>query len=342
MTRKLNITICGGGNLAHAQAAYLARKGYEVNIYTRRPCEWNTTLEASFFEGKTDNVHLKHVTDCPSIVQNSDVVLISLPRFAVEEVALLILPYLTNQHLVVLSPGAPWLQDVQKDFRWIGKKICGLYKVPFISRTEKYGQKVSVLGSRDINRVWLSEASLRTYIPLIEDMFDTPLVELSSSWPFVLTNSNPLLHPSRLVELFKNYASDIYYDHNFLFYEEWTTASSELYIAADKELLKICELCPGMTLGKDIVPVTEYYESPDAEALTHKIRSISAFKGIRSPMSQQKHGWVPDFSSRYFTEDVEWGTSLICEYARSLRVNTPVLDHFVSWTRDMLSRYGNC
>lgn len=28
MTSALNITLCGGGNLVHSQAAYLARKGH--------------------------------------------------------------------------------------------------------------------------------------------------------------------------------------------------------------------------------------------------------------------------------------------------------------------------
>lgn len=46
----LNITICGGGNLAHAQAAYLARKGHVVNIYTRRPQAWSSSLDAFFFD----------------------------------------------------------------------------------------------------------------------------------------------------------------------------------------------------------------------------------------------------------------------------------------------------
>lgn len=340
MSKKITVTICGGGNLAHAQAAYLARKGHVVNILTRRPGDWASSLNAAFFDGLRKNIELQTVTSSPAVVENSEVVIISLPRFAIGTVAEQLLPHLTNEQLVVLAPGTPWLQQVQDNVRWKGKKLCGLYKVPFISRTENYGHSVSVLGTRDVNRVWFSDASLRTYIPLLEDMFDTPLVELTSAWPFVLTNSNPLLHPSRLVEMFREYEEGVYYDHNFLFYEEWTQESSELYIAADKELLSICERCPGMVVGKDIVPVTEYYESPDAESLTRKIRNISAFKGILSPMVQHVDGWVPDFSSRYFTEDVEWGTVPIAEYARSLGLDTPVLDYFVSWTRSMMARFA--
>lgn len=339
MSKKLSIAICGGGNLAHAQAAYLARKGHYVHILTRRPEAWRGSLTARFYDGDVREVSLGEITSEASVVAGCDVVILSLPRFAIRTVSEQILPYLSEHQLVVYAPGTPWLLDMERDIRWKDKKICALYKVPFISRTERYGREVSVLGSREVNRVWFSMEALRAYQPLLESLFDTPLVELSSAWPFVLTNSNPLLHPSRLVVMFKDYGDGVYYDHNYLFYEEWTNESSELYIAADKELLNVCSVCPGMQVGKDIIPVTEYYEAPNALALTRKINSISAFKGILSPMRQAVGGWVPDFSSRYFTEDVEWGTAPICHYARTLGIETPVLDYFVHWTRDMLAKF---
>lgn len=95
-----------------------------------------------------------------------------------------------------------------------------------------------------------------------------------------------------------------------------------------------------MRIGHDIIPVLEYYESTDAESLTTKIRSIPAFKGIPSPMLSTAAGWVPDFSSRYFTEDIPWGTALICNLARQNGIPTPTLDSFVAWNTAMLQQYG--
>lgn len=182
---------------------------------------------------------------------------------------------------------------------------------------------------------------MERYTSLLEDLFDTPLVQLSSAYPFLLTNSNPLLHPSRLVDMFRNYENGVYYPRNFLFYEEWTDVSSELYIQADAELLKACEKCLDMTIGKDIIPVKEYYESSAVKALAKKINSITAFKGILSPMKQVSQGWVPDFESRYFTEDVAWGTKPICDYAREIGVDTPILDYFTSWTEGIIQASKN-
>ena len=332
----LNITLCGGGNLTHAQAAYLARKGHRVQILTRRPEQWRLNLRARFFDGDTREIQLAAVSSSPEIVRNSDIVIISLPRYAIGAVTDQIYPYLRDDSLLVYAPGMPALLNMEKELRWQNKKLCALYKVPFISRTEQYGASVSVLGSRNVNRIWYSHKGMDCYTTMLEELFDTPLVQLSSAYPFLLTNSNPLLHPSRLVSLFRNYKRGMYYPRNFYFYEEWTNESSELYIQADEELLKICEKCPGMVIGKDIIPVKEYYESPTVEELTKKINSISAFKGILSPMKQVSHGWVPDFASRYFTEDIAWGTKPICDYATIKGIHTPTLDYFIKWTEDLI------
>lgn len=341
MTSALNITLCGGGNLVHSQAAYLARKGHRVHIYTRCPECWSLKLEASFFDGDSRAVPIASVSSNPEVVAQSDVVIISLPRYAIAAVTSQIYHYLKDETLLVYAPGMPELLNMETSPRWLSKNICALYKVPFICRTEQYGHKVSVLGSRDINRVWYSKDELKRFTPLLESLFDTPLIQLSSAYPFLLNNSNSLLHPSRLVVMFNNYREGVYYPRNFLFYEEWTQESSELYIRADLELLQVCEKCEGMSIGIDIVPVTEYYESPTAEALTRKINTIPAFKGILSPMKQVEQGWIPDFESRYFTEDIEWGTAPICEYARSVRVETPTLDYFVKWTREKMEAHHN-
>ena len=322
MCQKLRITLCGGGNLTHAQAAYLARKGCQVNIYTRHPENWASSLHAKYYDGDERVIPLGTISHSPEVIRKSDVVIISLPRFAIKEVSEQIHPFLNDDTLLIYAPGAPDMIRLEHDIRWRNKSVCALHKVPFISRAEQYGRSVSVLGSRNVNRIWYSHPALRQKQQLIEDLYDTPLVELSSAYPFLLTNSNPLLHPSRLMVMFKDYAPGVYYNRNFLFYEEWTQESSELYIAADTELLRVCERCPGMKIGRDIIPVTEYYNSPTAELLTRKIQSIAAFKGICSPMKQLEYGWVPDFSSRYFTEDIAWGTKPICDYAKTLNINS--------------------
>lgn len=327
----MNIGICGGGNIAHAIAAYTSWQGNQVYIYTRHPELWGKVLQAQFPSGHNHACHLTAVAHTPKTLQDCEIIIIALPRFAIEAVCKQIKPYLQPKQLVLIVPGSPYVQQMYQDPNWSHVPLAALYKVPFISRTTQYGHSVSLTGFRDLNRIWLNPMVDVSWLSKLETLFCTPLQTLSSAWPFLLTNSNPLLHPARLSILFNNFREGMSYERNFLFYEEWTDESSELYLAADAELLQLCDACPGMMIGKDIVPVKEYYHAPDAASLTKKIRSIAAFKGITSPMKQLQNGrWVPDFSSRYFTEDIAWGTEPICQYAQQLGIAVPTIESFVA------------
>lgn len=334
------IGICGGGSLAHAMAAWLSRSGHGVRIVTRRPEAWGNTLLGHFFDGKDTEVPLLSVSADMGTLADCGVIFVTGPRFAIRPLCTALHPHLRHDQLVVIVPGTPEVGHMENAPEWKEQPMMALYKVPLVCRTAVYGHAVQVLGSRALNRVWVSPAAQDDDTAMLETMFETPLVRLSSTWPFLLTNSNPLLHPSRMTCLFADYDEGVTYERQFLFYEEWGIESSELYLAADAELLRICEQCPGMSIGTDILPVTEYYESADAAALTRKLRSIESLKGIGAPMVRLGERWIPDFSSRYFTEDIPYGTAPICDYARTLNIDTPVLDRFVAWNTSMLQRFA--
>ena len=41
----MKICICGGGNLGHVCAGFLADRGHQVSILTTKPERWNTELK---------------------------------------------------------------------------------------------------------------------------------------------------------------------------------------------------------------------------------------------------------------------------------------------------------
>ena len=73
----------------------------------------------------------------------------------------------------------------------------------------------------------------------------------------------------------------------------------------DREFQQLLQVLP--VREGSIPTILDYYESSDAASLTRKLRSIQAFKGILAPMKAVEGGFVPDFSSRYFTEDFPYG-----------------------------------
>jgi hypothetical protein len=116
---------------------------------------------------------------------------------------------------------------------------------------------------------------------------------------------------------------------NTPFYREWTLEASEILIAMDEEFMRLLDHLP---VDKRQMPsLLEYYESTDAASLTRKIASIKAFEGILSPMTETPEGWIPDFKSRYFTEDFPYGLQFIKNLAQQHGVATPTIDLVLTW-----------
>jgi hypothetical protein len=114
-----------------------------------------------------------------------------------------------------------------------------------------------------------------------------------------------------------------------LFYEEWTVEAAQLLIDMDEEFFSILKYLP---VNEGYLPrILDYYESHDAESLARKLSSIQGFKGITSPMVETEAGWVPDFASRYFTEDFPYGLRYIWELAHKLNVDVPAIDKVYNW-----------
>ena len=119
------------------------------------------------------------------------------------------------------------------------------------------------------------------------------------------------------------------YDHKILFYKEWTDDASQLIIDMDAEFQQLLKALP-VTEGA-IPTLLDYYESYDASSLTQKIRSIPAFQTITSPMKEVNGGWIPDFSSRYFTEDFPFGLRFVVDLMHVHGISSSIVDAVYQW-----------
>ena len=114
-----------------------------------------------------------------------------------------------------------------------------------------------------------------------------------------------------------------------LFYKEWTLEASQLEMEMDKEFFALLKKLNVST--KHIETLLEHYESTDAEGMTAKLHSIPSLSTILSPMKQVEGGWIPDFESRYFTEDFPYGLKAIYELAKENNVSCPNIEKVYLW-----------
>lgn len=329
---KQSVCICGGGNLGHVVAGFLAARGdCEVSLLTRHPERWQATLSISTPEGTTLEGTLRRISDRPAdVVDGATIVLLCLPGFSIRDELLRIRPFLNNGTAVgsIVSSTGFFFEAMQ--LLPPSTPLFGFQRVPFISRTTEYGRSAALLGYKPLLHIAVEQTDGKEQLrQTIERLFATPTVLLANHYEASLTNSNPLLHPARLYTMWSNWHDGVVYPRQPLFYEEWTDEASALLIAMDREFFRLLSVLP---VGKGSIPtILDYYESTDAPSLTRKLRSIEAFKGILAPMKAVEGGYVPDFDSRYFTEDFPYGLRIIQQQARAHGVSIPTIDRVAAW-----------
>lgn len=334
-----SICICGGGSLGHVIAGYLsATKDVRVNVLTQRPQMWGNELRVDTPDGRLLCGKLNIVSSDPQeALRGVDIVLLCLPGYAIKGELEKIAPYVNESTYVgsVFSSTGFFFEAL--NILGDNVPIWGFQRVPFIARTEEYGHSAHLLGYKSCHNIAVERSSDKEgFRALVEMLFDAPVKLLNNYYEASLTNSNPLLHTSRLYTMFGEGNEGRVFSRMILFYEEWTTEAAQLLIDMDAEFFEILKHLP---VSEGYLPrILDYYESHDAESLARKLSSIQGFKGITSPMKEVAEGWVPDFGSRYFTEDFPYGLRYIWELGHRLGVNTPNIDRVYNWGLSKIGR----
>ena len=328
------ICLCGGGSLGHVIAGWLSAKGKaEVSILTGSPVRWNKEINVFLPESEVLTGHLTSVSGNPEeVISDADVVLFCYPGFMIASELERIKPFLKQDAYVgsvfsstgfffealrILSPSQP---------------LWGFQRVPFICRVQEYGSSARLLGYKPCYHIAVENVPdelKRKFADMISEWFERPVHLLKNYYEASLTNSNPLLHTSRLYTMFGRENEGRVYPRMINFYEDWTVEAADVLIKMDREFFELLKVLP-VTEGY-LPPILEYYESHDAQSLADKLSSIAGFKGITSPMIQTEEGWIPDFKSRYFTEDFPYGLKYIWQLARDHNIPTPVIDEVYQW-----------
>ncbi len=322
----VSVAICGGGNIAHSLASVISRT-QPVMVLTRRPSQWAERLVCDQDGAESKSTFPVEATDDIGKLANADIVFVALPQFAVGETLSNLADCLKSGATVAMVPAPAKSEEYAKRLQEKGLRVVGLQRVPFIARTLEYGCSVRISAPRNCHKLVVSHDGMKDdwnrYCSL---WFGGQVNYMKTFVSFAFSNSNPLLHPSRLFVLLRGGRQGAY-DACPFFYAEWTDESSELYITSDQEMFKVFKTYAPQSADADYESVLEHYDVASACELTMKIRSIPSFKSIKAPWKLGASGlWEPDYSSRYFTEDIPYGTRQIQHYARMIGVATPTID----------------
>ena len=327
----MQITVCGGGGLGHTCSAILSTyPDVVVNLLTNHPEKRCKSFVVNDPDGNKINGKLNEITKDPKkAIDGSDIILLCLPSFLVEDTILQLKPYLKdNQILGTVVANSGFFVFCHKHLS-SKAKLFGLQRVPYVSRVVEYGKQANLLGYR--SELFMAVENIddaENFRTLIEAMFGEKTSLVDTFYEVTLSNSNPILHTGRLYTMFKDW-DETPFDHCILFYHEWTDEASEIEIKMDAEFFTLLD-----TLRVDtskIETLLAHYESTDAKGMTRKLKSIQSLSTIQSPMIEVPGGWEPDFSSRYFTEDFPYGLRMIHDLAHENGVEVPTIDLVYNW-----------
>lgn len=315
----INICVCGGGNLAHAIAGELSHndKNNKVSILTRKPERWSNVLEVQHDHKFAYNSELVNITNNYTILENMDIIILSIPAFARFEFLTKIKKHVPTHAILVTAPSLGGINFIFDKYFPKNKYAC-LQRVPYICRTVEYGHSVNTDIKKEI-KVLHSTNSTNNDKNIIKKLFKMNVVELKSYRALMLSNSNPILHIAGMAQLIKEN-----YPYNYIprLYDIWDNYASNICIEMDKELESIMNKYN----DTEYVSLFEHYCVNSTTELTTKLKSITSFKDVIAPFSEKNGLYYIDKTSRYIIEDIPFGTCFIKYVANINGIKTPAID----------------
>ena len=248
-----------------------------------------------------------------------------------DSIAKVIYEYADNKAIIGVVPRSGGSECAFKRCIERGNVFFGIERVPAVARLVTKGKTVKSTDYRkELHVASIPSSEVQKCCDIVQGIFDLPCKSIPNYLNLTLTPSNPILHTTRLRTIFKDYHEGVVYPSLPLFYEEWDDDSSELLLACDDEVQKICKALPEYQL-QYVKSLREHYESPTVEAMTKKISSIEAFKGLKTPAIAVEGGFIPDLHSRYFTADFSYGLTIIRQVAGLVDVCTPYISDTMKW-----------
>jgi opine dehydrogenase len=317
MTR--NITVCGGGNGAHAMAADLAFRGFKVTLFEHPQFEKNIrkALETKTVEvtGEIEaTVTIDNATtSAKEAIVAAETIIFATPTYAQEPFTELMLPFLHEKQKVILTTGNLGSLYLGKRLNEIGTRgvlVGETSTLPYIARMVSPG-KVKIIRDKKKflasafpatnNAEFLNELNLiyNDAATLTRDVVET-----------FLNNLNPIAHPCGLIlNAGRIEAAHMNRQDYFLYREGVSPSIAKVIEAVERERLEV------------------------AKALSYKVKRLAendtVYNVLHDPRLLESVG-PNSLEDRYLTEDVPFGLIPLSELAKLVDKKTPLNDAFIT------------
>ena len=356
----MQITICGGGNAAHAAVGLLAaQEEHRVNVYLSFEDEAQLWREGTAKQGgirvlRKDGSVLglpEKISSNPGeVIPGSQLVLLALPSFAHEAILKEIAPYLEDGTLIGALAARGCYDLCTRDTlrsKTDRVTIFGLQTLPWACRIRNYGQEVDLLGVKaQVDFATCPPEQADDLASFLTSQLGIPLEPMGSFLSLTLAGTGQLIHPGVMYGLFRNWDGHLF-EEAPLFYQGIDADTADVlqrlsdeiqYLRASlEERYARLNLHTVRTLDEWLC-LSYADDIADTSSLQTYFVTNRSYAGLKVPMRTIDGGLLPDFGARYLSEDVPYALLATRGIAELAEVPTPIIDEVISWAQERLNK----
>ncbi len=354
------ITVCGGGNGAHALIGTLLLRDNRIQIRLYLPIEEERSRFAEAiscqpsFElrvtGKVYSVASKriHVTADPKEAARSSVIIMVVPAFAHEPILLQLAPYLTKENTIAALPARSGLEyqacDILGKVGQNGCVLVGFQTLPWACRIKEFGRSVIIHGTKKrVGAACLPKKEIGEKAKIFSTLLGMDVIPYRSMLELSLANTGQLIHPGIMYSVFRNRRTEVFpsEDEVPLFYASVDGEAAEFLSRMSDEVLTIKDTVeqerPGFKIPS-VVHLSQWLldaygdDIRGTANLARMFQSNQGYQTLRVPVKKVDSGYRVNVKVRYLTEDLPFGLLVTKGIASAVGVETPTIDEVITKT----------
>ena len=354
------ITVCGGGNGAHALVGTLLLRDQTTHIRLYLPLEDERRCFAeaisshSKFEvrlaGEVHSVvsNRIHVTGDPKQATRSSTIIMVVPAFAHGAILSQLAPYLTKENTITALPARSGLEYQARDILGNADRNCcvlvGFQTLPWACRIKEFGHSVIIHGAKKrVGAACLPKKEIKEKAKVLSALLGIDITSYQSMLELSLANTGQLIHPGIMYGVFGDRLGEIFPSENEvpLFYASVDETAAKVLSQMSDEVIAIKEAVeerlpdfkmPGVVHLSQWLNQAYGEEIVDTSSLARQFQTNQGYQTFKVPVKKVNAGYQIDVATRYLTEDVPFGLLVTKGIALVVGVETPMIDEVITNT----------
>ena len=354
------ITVCGGGNGAHALVGTVLLKDPTTHIRLYLPLEdeqrrftkalsshssFELQVAGEVYSVASDRIH---VTRDPEEAACSSIIIMIVPAFAHGAILSQLAPYLSKGSTIVALPARSGLeyqaQDILGTISQNGCVLVGFQTLPWACRTGEFGHSVTIYGTKNrVGAACLPAKEIGEKARVFSTLLGINVIPYQSMLELSLANTGQLIHPGIMYSVFADRLEEVFPSEAIvpLFYASVDDKAAEFLSQMSKEVLTIKKVVeerlpsfemPGVVHLSQWLNQSYGEEILDISSLAKQFQTNQGYQTFKVPVKKSNDGYRVDVNTRYLTEDVPFGLLVTKGIASVAGVETPMIDEVITNT----------